>query len=260
MCPVKCNQPINGSPNTWTLEAECRAPELELEALLRSVPVVGSDDEVVVEDAGVKKVNGIYKKAEHGHDGIAAYHKEADAPEGMVYALFRDTVSRNTISRKWVLGLVSLTPSDADNYDGEIFYCTRAPVESSEQEILLGLGDWNLPARYEWRAVTADDYVGDENAPNYGSPPQVREHIVDVDAESVPDASATDLPLNNIVEPLAWERRGIRLLMRNLLHSGRLQLHQAQSNPEDLCPVCLDAYNLDSSDGVVVVVTRSTST
>lgn len=212
---------------------------------------VGSVDAIVVSGASVHEVNGIYKKAERRSDGVAMYHKQDDAPEGMVYALFRSPTVEGGFRRKWYLGLVPLSGADVDC---TIFYCTRKVLGSSEQEISFGLGDWNVPPRYEWKAMSANDDVGDEDNLDHGRPPQVRVHTVDVDTDNVRDDVADDLV--HIVVPLHGVRRDIRPIMRALLEGSRVQLHLARPS-EDNCPVCLHPFNENPSDNVVVAQIRN---
>ncbi len=133
----------------------------------RSIPIddfrrtIGAATDIIVSNASVTLVNGIYRRSEQTHDGVSMYYKLGKLPSpGMVYAIFRapiDVDDARAAGRRWYLGKVphwrnkmdSTIPDD----EKEMYYCTVAPVGLSEQELLSGdRSDWNVPVRYEWRA------------------------------------------------------------------------------------------------------------
>ena len=194
----------------------------------RSIPIddfrrtIGAATDIIVSNASVTLVNGIYRRSEQTHDGVSMYYKLGKLPSpGMVYAIFRapiDVDDARAAGRRWYLGKVphwrnkmdSTIPDD----EKEMYYCTVAPVGLSEQELLSGdRSDWNVPVRYEWRAITHDDDCGYDNMPDYGNPPVVKVRLVDLTTECTED---TAIDCINIEERLLNLRRFENRALREL--------------------------------------------
>jgi hypothetical protein len=230
----------------------------------RSIPIddfrrtIGAATDIIVSNASVTLVNGIYRRSEQTHDGVSMYYKLGKLPSpGMVYAIFRapiDVDDARAAGRRWYLGKVphwrnkmdSTIPDD----EKEMYYCTVAPVGLSEQELLSGdRSDWNVPVRYEWRAITHDDDCGYDNMPDYGNPPVVKVRLVDLTTECTED---TAIDCINIEERLLNLRRfENRALMMALFHAGRMRLH-VQADMTENCAVCLERLKNDHRKGVAV--------
>lgn len=223
----------------------------------------GAVTDIVVSNASMTSVNGSYRKCERPHDGVSMYYKQDEPPSpGMVYAIFRapiDADDARAAGRRWYLGKVQdwrykkgSTSSIPD--EEEIYYCTVAPVGLSEQELLNGdQSDWNVPVCYEWRSITHDDDISNDNTIAidycYGNPPVVKVWLVDLTTANTEDTAMDRI---NIEERLLKFRPfENRALMMALVQARRVRLHFQEDMSED-CAVCLDPLKNDNHKGAVV--------
>lgn len=231
----------------------------------RSIPIndtcriIGVARDIIVSNASVTFVNGIYRRTERRHDGVSMYYKIDGEPpsSGMVYAILRapiDVDDARAAGRRWYIGKVPhwrLTDStNQKEGEEEIYYCTAAPVGLSEQELLHGdHSDWNLPVRYEWRAITHEDDCREDNTPDYGNPPVVKEWVIDLTTENTEDTAIDRINIEERLRNL--HRFDNRALMMALGQTGRIRLH-FQTDMTEICAVCQERLKNDHRKGVVV--------
>ena len=223
---------------------------------LNMATTIGVARDIIVTDASLAFVNGIYRLAEQRIDGVSCYYKvDGEMPaSGYVYAILRAPISNDAAGRRWYIGKVPhwRNWNDSTNQHVEMYYCTQAPVGLSEQELLSGGHyDSNVPIHFEWRAITLEDGYEDHTTPDHGNPPHVREWLIDLTAENIEGAAIGDW-VHHIEESLRKSHRfDNRRLMRALGQSGRLRLH-LQSDLNDVCGVCEERLRNDHRKGTVV--------
>lgn len=225
---------------------------------LNMAPTIGVARDIIVSNASMTFVNGIYRLTEQRIDGVSCFYKvDGEMPTSTehVYAVLRAPISNDAEWRRWYIGKVPHwrnwnDSTDSTNQHVEMYYCTQAPVGLSEQELLRGGHyDSNVPIHFEWRAITHEDQYGDHTTPDYGNPPHVKEWFIDLTAENI---EGTAIDRVNIEERLRKSHRfkNRRLLMA-LAQSARLRLH-LQSDLTDVCAVCQERLRNDRHNGAVV--------